>query len=225
MSERLDTAIGRELVDDLGFLLVGGRPFAPAPAYLFVALRRQPSLRHFDPERIDLWHTVDAHGHPLSIEWSTREAAVSDYSWGMIEVIDRVNARNEFATFGGSLLVARVADVKVAVLSSEAPIVACGGHSQDWSFGAREMAGFVARLRAAADPRGTLEADLARLTPVARYAAFVADSLARIRAREAKFGWARGDRAILEAERRRMRSASDSEWSAGLTLAERLRAG
>jgi len=224
MAMGLGPQVGRELLDDLGFLHVPGPPLSAGPAYLFVALRRTPTLRHFDPERIDYWVTTGGHGTPASIEWSTREAAVSDHSWGPIRVIDRLGATNDFASVGGQLLVARMAEVKIAVFSSNAPIVASGGHSQEWEPGSRDLSAFLARLRAAADPRAALEQDIAGLSPVARYAAFVADSLDRMRRSEESFGWARESRPVLERERNRLQTDAASDWAAGAALADRLSA-
>lgn len=221
MNATLGPEVGRELLDDLGFLLVPGPPLQVGRAYLFVAIRPQPTLRHFDPERIDYWVTPAGHGVPASIERATREPLAGEHSWGSIRIVDRVGAANEFATFGGELLVARLAEAKICVFSSDAPIVACGGHSQDWAPGARDMYGFLARLRAAADPRGPLEPIIAGLSPVARYAAFVADSLERIRRSEEQVGWATESRLVLERERSRLLAEASGEWTAGGELLAR----
>jgi hypothetical protein len=212
---------GRELLDHLGFLLVPGPPLVVGRSYLFVAIRPEPTLRHFDPERIDYWVTPTGHGMPASVEWATREPLAGEHSWGSIRVVDRVSVANEFATFGGELLIARLAEAKICVFSSDAPIVACGGHSQDWAPGARDMYGFLARLRAAADPRGPLEAMIAGLSPVARYAGFVADSLERARRSEEQVGWTRDSRLVLERERSRLKAQASDEWAAGVELLAR----
>lgn len=224
MTAHLDANAGRQLLDDLGFLLVPGPPLDSGSAYLFVALRPAPTLRHFDPERIDYWATADGHGVPAAIEWASREPAASEHSWGTVRIVDRIGAANDFVSFGGDVLVMRTAEMKVAVFSSAAPIVAGGGHSQDWEPGSRDIAGFLARLRAAADPRGSLERHIAGLTPVARYASFVANSLAHVRASEKVFDWTRADRVVLERERRRLQVAAATEWAAGAELAGRLAA-
>lgn len=222
MAAQLDANAGRQLLHDLGFLLVPGPPLASGPAYLFVALRASPSLRHFDPERIDCWVTADGRGAPLTIERATREAAVGEHSWGPIHVVDRLGVTNDFVTFGGQLSVTRMADLKICAFSSEAPIVALGGHSQPWEPGSQEMAGFLAQLRAAADPRGPVEQRLAQMSPVARYAAFVADELARIRATEERVGWTRAYRTTLERERRRLKAGSPADWEVGIAFADLL---
>lgn len=219
MSAGLGTEAGAGLLDDLGFLLVPGPPLAVGRSYLFVAIRPQPTLRHFDPERIEFWITPSGHGVPAVVEWATREPAAGDHSWGPIRVIDRLGATNEFATFGGEMLVARLPEAKIVVFSSAAPIVACGGHSQDWAAGGREIHGFLGRIRAAADPRGALEQRIAALSPVARYAAFVADTLEHARLTELKTGWASGARPVLERERARLEGESASDWAGGVGLA------
>ena len=225
MSSLLGPDVGRELLDELGFLLVPGPPLQVGRAYLFVAIRPQPTLRHFDPERIDYWVTPAGHGVPASIEWATREPLAGEHSWGWVRIIDRLGAANEFATFGGELLVARMDQVKICVFSSDAPIVACGGHSQDWAPSAREMYGFLARLRAAADPRDTLEPLIAGLSPGARYAAFVADALERARRSAEQVGWTSQSRLVFERERDRLRSQSIESWVAGADLARQLSSG
>ena len=225
MSSLLGPDVGRELLDDLGFLLVQGPPLQSGRAYLFVAIRPQPTLRHFDPERVDYWVTPIGHGVAATVDWATREPLAGEHSWGSIRIVDRLSVANEFATFGGELLVARLAEAKVCVFSSDAPIVACGGHSQEWAPGARDMYGFLARLRAAADPRGPLEPLIARLSPVARYAAFVADSLERARRSEEQIGWARESRVVLERERGRLQAEMSGDWADGLSLANRLASG
>lgn len=222
MRSHLDANAGRELLDELGFLLVPGAPTAGGPAYLFVALRGAPTLRHFDPERIDCWVTTDGHGVPLTIERATIEADVGEHSWGTIHVVDRLGVANDFITFGGQLEVHRMADLKICVFSSESPIVARGGHSQEWEPGSQEMAGFLARLRAAADPRDSVERRLAQMSPVARYAAFVADDLARIRATEERVGWTRAYRTTLERERRRLAADAPADWEVGIEFAHTL---
>jgi hypothetical protein len=222
MTARLGPDVGRELLDELGFLHVPGAFGSAATSYLFVALRPRPTLQHFDPERVDYWVSSAGHGQPAEIAWPGREATVGDYSWGIIRVVDRVNETNEFASFGGSLLVARLAEVKTCVFSSEAPILACGGHSQAWQPGGREVAAFIARLRAAADPRGTLEAELCDLSPVARYAAFVHDGLERVSRSGPNSDWPVQTRSALERERSRLRADQAREWAAGVNLAERL---
>ena len=214
----LGPEVGRELLDELGFLLVSGPPLALGRSYLFVAIRPQPTLRHFDPERVDFWVTPGGHGIPATLEWASRESPATDHSWGPIRIVDRVGAVNQFASFGGELMVARLPEAKICIFSSEAPIVACGGHSQDWGPWGREIDAFLARLRAAADPRDPLEQTIAHASPTARYAAFVADALERGRRTSKRVGSTDESRVLLERERARLATDCATDWTAGLGL-------
>jgi hypothetical protein len=222
MRDVLGPTVGRELLDDLGFLLVPGPPLVVGRSYLFVAIRPHPTLRHFDPESVEYWVTPGGHGVPAAIEWATREPAAGDHSWGPIRVSDRLGKTNEFATFGGELLVARVPETKIVVFSSAAPIVACGGHSQEWAGGGREIHAFLGRLRAAADPRAGLEQTIALLSPTARYAAFIADALEQARRVEMNTGWTSDARPVLERERARLEAESPTDWARGVELAAKV---
>ncbi len=216
--EIIDPIAARQLIDELGFLLVPGRPVERGRAYLIVGLRSAPTLAHFDPELIQLWRNVDGRGARAEIEWSSKEAPDADFSWGEVRIVDRLGVSNEFVTFGGRLEVARIDKVKVCVFSSDAPIVARGGHSQDWEYGAQEIVAFLGRLRAAADPRATLERQMADLSPVARYASFIWDRLLNAMRTE-QAGFDRADRLLLLRERRRLTELSPTDWQAGVDLA------
>ena len=218
----LDPEIGSRLLADLGFLHVPGRPIDPGRSYLMVALREKPTLRHFDPERVDYWSSVDGRGVKSSVDRATRACHDAEYAWGEIGVVDRKGVANEFVSFGGRLTIRRIEGVHVVVFVSAAPIVASGGHSQGWDPGAQEMAGFVGRLRAAAGASRALESALAGLPPLAVYAAFVSDALARHHDRR---GARVGDPELIdlvERERRWIAEGSPADWQAGVELASRL---
>lgn len=221
MGERIDLPQARVLTDELGFLLVPGAPFAPGPAYLIVGIRPQPTRAHFDPEMVEYWSTLDGRGHPALIAWPVR-ARSGDFSWGPIRVTDRLGVANDFVSFGGSLEAGRLDGVLVSVFTSEAPILARGGHSQGWDAGAHEIAYHLARLRGAAEPRGALEQRLAGLTPNARYAAFIWNEMALRDAAERRAGWTRADRNVLLRERRRLQRDAAADWQAGQDLAREL---
>ena len=46
-------------IAEWGFLANPDLPDRPGPAYLLVALRAAPTLRHYDPESIEYWVTRD----------------------------------------------------------------------------------------------------------------------------------------------------------------------
>jgi hypothetical protein len=219
----LTPQIGSQLLDQLGFLHVPGPPLSASRAYLFVALRRRPTLDHFDPERIDYWQTLDGRGAAASLEWSSRAAADAEFAWGSLRIVDRLNVANDYVCFGGHLAVARSPQLLVAVFSSSAPILAGGGHSQGWDPTAEEVAGYLARLRAAAGASRELERRLAMMSPPARYAGFIADALARFEAAGRVVSWRPLTQTLLRHEARRLRNQSPADWSTGEALARELR--
>ena len=49
-------------LDHWGFLAYPDLPDGPGPAFLIVALRSAPTLRHYDPEAVEYWVTEDGCG-------------------------------------------------------------------------------------------------------------------------------------------------------------------
>jgi hypothetical protein len=96
-----------------------------------------------------------------------------DYSWGSIRIVDRLRAENGFASFGGSVSVARDIGVHAALFRSVAPIVALGGHSGPADPIAVHVAAFFARLRGAAGYDSPVKKLADTLTPLELYAAFL----------------------------------------------------
>ena len=218
----LDPLVGADLLSELGFLHVPGLPFARPPAYLFVALRPQPTLRHYDPERIDYWCTAGGRGLRLSLDRTADRMDECDFAWGKIDVVDRKGIANYYVSFGGLLRTRRVGDLLVAEFSSPAPIAACGGRSQGWDPLAGEMAAFVARLRAAAGANAAFEQQLATQTPSALYAGFICDELARhVNGRGEVVGEGRS-MDLLRRQRQRLVEEGAAEWAAGQALAAQL---
>jgi hypothetical protein len=171
------------LLVSLGFLLVPGPPLDRPPAYLLVALRPRPTLAHFDPERVTFWSRMEGGTDSTSLEWPLSRLAAS-YSWGAIEVVDRVGASNRFASFGGSVNVALDHDVHAVLFRSDAPILCAGGHSGPADPLADEIVAFFGILRAAAGNSPHLLAQIQACSPLALYGAFLARSIdARCNAR------------------------------------------
>lgn len=170
-----------EALRSWGFLARPDFPDRPGPSQLLVAIRAQPTLAHYDPERIDYWVSVGGRGRPASLCHTTRMPATRDYAWGTIRLTDRLDVTNEYLSFGGSLAVDRIDDALVAVFTSPAPILRRGGHSQGWDAGAAELGAWFARLLIAVDFAPGFEAVLAEASPLARFAAFVTDVAERFR--------------------------------------------
>jgi hypothetical protein len=214
----LDPSHAARLLANLGFLASSDLPDRPGPAYLLVALRPQPTLHHYDPEQIDYWVTVAGSGDHRVLTRDTRMPLETEFSWGLIRIVDRLKVSNEYLTFGGHLAVASVDGTTIAVFTSPAPLLRRGGHSQGWDHGAQSVGAFFGRLLVAVDFVPGFEARLADLDPLARYAAFVTDQVGRYRlSPELRSGhaelWA-----LLEAEERRLRRDHAEEWSEGAAV-------
>ena len=87
-------------------------------------------LHHFDPERVDLWVNCDSRGTRL--EMHSCDAPPRD---GVLvgadhRSSDRLGVSNEYVSLGGRLTVDAVDGMTIAALSSPAPILRRGGHSQ-----------------------------------------------------------------------------------------------
>ncbi|MFQ6100972.1 MAG: hypothetical protein ACE5OS_07015 [Anaerolineae bacterium] len=114
-----------ELMKGWGYYpLPKSHPESPGYTGLLVAIRKQPTGEHFDPERLHL-RLRDAEGHS---QWQTsswlQPLQDSDQVCpGPVTLHDRHNKRVHFFTFGGSIEVFSEPDVIVHVLRSPAPIL------------------------------------------------------------------------------------------------------
>jgi hypothetical protein len=214
----LDPKSAARVLADLGFLASSDPPDRPGPAFLLVALRETPTLHHYDPEAVEYWVTEGARGVPRTLTRSTSLPVETEFSWGRIRIIDRLQVTNAYLTFGGRLSAGLVDGVLVAVFTSPAPLLRRGGHSQGWDQGAEGVGAFFSRFLLAVDYAPGFEGRVARADPLARYAAFLADGLvryqasARLREEYPEF-WT-----LLQAEERRVRSSHPDEWADGEAL-------
>jgi len=211
----VETAAGR--LADLGFLAGPDLPDRPGPGYLLVAIRAHPTLRHYDPERVEFWATVKGHGVRRALTRATPMPVDGAFAWGMIRIIDRLRVTNEFLTFGGHLSAAVVEDATVAVFRSAAPMLRRGGHSQPWDEGADQLAAFFGRLTASLGAPG-LEADVAAVDEHARYCAFLADVGERYRACPALSASSPEIWGLMRCEEAKMRAAHPVAWMEGERL-------
>jgi hypothetical protein len=203
-----------EQISDWGFLADPGQP---GPGYLLLALRRHPTLAHFDPEDVEFWVTEDGRGVRMTIDHTSMMPFEREVSWGLIRITDRLRVSNEYLTFGGSVSADREGETTVAVFVSPAPLLRRGGHSQGWDVGAANLGAFFARLTVAAGNR-KVEAKVAAVGPMTRYAAFVADAINRGRASTMLRDLDPATWRLLVAEERRIRDRYPAAWSAGVTL-------
>ena len=70
------------VLTNLGFIASSDLPDRPGPAYLLVALRPAPTLRHYDPERVEYWVTVAGPGRSAGAESGTRSCRSTASSRG-----------------------------------------------------------------------------------------------------------------------------------------------
>lgn len=215
---RLDPSSAAPMMSHLGFLASPDLPDRPGPAYLIVALREAPTLRHYDPEAIEYWVTEAGYGVRRTLTRTTRLPIDVDFSWGLIRVVDRLHVTNEYLTFGGRLVADSIDGVVVAVFTSPAPLLRRGGHSQGWDRGADSLGAYFSRFLVAVDYAPGFEARAAQADPVTRYAAFLADAMARYRSSPVLRGDQPGLWTLLRAEERRLRATRPTAWDGGKAL-------
>jgi hypothetical protein len=185
LPEHVDPPLASDLLAEWGFLADPHLPDGPGPAYLLVAIRAQPTLRHYDPELVEYWITDEKeHGVNETITYASRLPREVAFSWGPISVVDRLGVANRYLTFGGTLHAERIGGEVICVFESPAPLLRRGGHSQGWDTGAHSVAGFFGRLRAAAGEQHEFERRAAHSDPLTRYAAFVNEFVSRYRSSE-----------------------------------------
>lgn len=215
--------ISRRLAN-LGFELVQpDRTGADETSHLLVAIRPAPTMRHFDPESIDYWITDGARGRAAHLDLETRLPIAGDFSWGRIALTDRLDVRNEFLSFGGTLR-AQLTSNAMAIIDfgSEVPILRWSGHSQETDPLAAEVGAFFGRLKVPIDFVPGAEALIARASPRALYSAFiqfVRERLSKARSlRDANRSTA--DWATRESQR--MEASASEDWRAGTELRRQL---
>ena len=217
----LDPRTAEGLLTDLGYLLVPHDARHVGDAYLLVALRAHPTLRHYDPEYVEYWATAAGRGVLALLSRDTRMPVQTGFSWGTIRIVDRLRVTNEFIVFGGELRAESLNGSRVAVLASPAPILSRAGHALGWDPGAPEAAAFFGRLAAGAGARD-FERRMSGASPMARYAAFVGDFMVRHRAGESRESTSAATRRVLSLEERRLRADHPSEWREGESLRQGL---
>jgi hypothetical protein len=172
------------LVAELGFTLINGDdPSEPGGANLLVALRDEPTLRHFDPESVSYWRFDGEHGRIATLERDMPAPSEGRFSWGRIRIVDRLHVENDFLGFGGTL---RVADpdprTRLVQFHAPAPIFRWAGHSQGLDWLTDEVGAFFGRLMVPIDYEGGAEVLVGEAGPAALYAAFVQDAWRRFAA-------------------------------------------
>jgi hypothetical protein len=211
---------------NLGFELVEpDKTQGEETSHLLLALRPQPTLTHFDPDKVDYWTSDGARGHSAQLDRETRLPLTTDYAWGRITVTDRLGVKNEFLSFGGALRVQMTADaVVLADFSSHAPILRWSGHSQSSDPLAAEVGAFFARIKVPIDFAPGAEALVAKAAPRTFYCAFV--QFVRERLTQAH-GLREANRWLADwssRESQRLEPAAADHWQAAIELRRQLAA-
>lgn len=217
-SPAMDVTEAARRLADWGFLAEPDLPDRPGPAYLLVALRDAPTLRHYDPELVEYWVSEHGRGTRRELVRHTPLPVETDFSWGIIRIVDRLEVSNEYVTFGGHLSAAEVDGMTVAVFTSDAPLLRRGGHSQGWDHGAEALGAFFGKLLVAVDFTPGFEARAASVDPLTRYAAFLGDLVGRYRHAPVLRDRHPDLWVLLQSEARRLEADHPAEWAAGLDL-------
>jgi hypothetical protein len=172
------------LLADLGFRLLDPDRVAGDESHLLIALRDQPTLRHFDPETVTYYTQARTGTAPTTLD---RRAiaqragqAMPPALWGHVHVLDRLPVENRFLTFGGEIRAKAVdSDLTVIDLWSPAPIVRWGGHSQGTDALAAAIGAFFGRLMVPVDFVPGAAERIDGTLPEVLYRSFLADAVGR----------------------------------------------
>src|SRR4051812_1788442 len=80
----LDPSTSAQFLGGLGFLLTPDGEGTEFPSYLLVALREQPTLCHFDPERVEYWRESEGHSNVDLFSRATPLPVDQSFTWGLI---------------------------------------------------------------------------------------------------------------------------------------------
>ena len=214
----IDPPVAAGLLENLGFVANSDLPDRPGPAYLLVAFRPEPTLRHYDPEFVTYWVSAAGRGAQRVLTRDAELPVDADFTWGLIRIVDRLKVSNEYLTFGGHLVAASIQDTTIGVFTSPAPLLRRGGHSQGWDHGAESVGAFFGRLQVAVDYIPGFEEHLAAADPLARYAAFLFDVVGRYRTSWPLRSGHPELWTLLDVEERRMQRDHSIEWAHGIAI-------
>jgi hypothetical protein len=175
------------LLANLGFTLINGSQPGTRGSHLLVALRSQPTFRHFDPEALTFYEPAGEKARPATVDRSVAlEQPARPVLWGHVHVVDRLAEENRFLTFGGVLRAAAIRegheDLTVLDFLSPGPILRWGGHSQGTDSLTGAIGAFFGRLIVPIDFTPGIEARVDAVPPEVLYAAFLMDLADRLAA-------------------------------------------
>lgn len=217
--------VGRAL-SNLGFELVEpDKTQGEETSHLLIALRPQPTLQHYDPEKISYWTSDGVRGRAAQMDRETKFPVNADYAWGQIELADRLGIKNEFLSFGGAVRAQMTPDATVLIdFSSHAPILRWSGHSQASDPLAAEVGAFFGRIKVPIDFVPGAETLVAKAAPRTLYCSFI--QFVRERLTQAQ-SLREANRWLSEwssRESQRMEAAAGDHWRAAAELRRQLAA-
>lgn len=220
--DALTPAEAASVMGDLGFLVVPSVLGRASTAYLLVAIRRRPTLAHYDPEAVLYWTHQGVHDGPAAFDKTVPLPLDLPFSWGSLRVTDRLGVANEYLTFGGRLTAELVDDERIAVFATPGPMVRRGGHSQDWDPGAAHLAAYFGRLRACLGRDAQLDARVTHMTPLARYSAYLSGAINGFAETPALSADRHVELRHLRSEAERLHHEHADDWLSGVRLHEAL---
>jgi hypothetical protein len=183
-----------------------------------VVINDVPTERHFDTEVVSFWVASAGHGQLRAIDRTVRVPISRPYSWGRIRIIDRLGARNSFATFGGMLTGERVGDrSRLLIFRSPALIFRLTGHSQREDRLAEEVLTFFARVTPHLWTPDT-EGLVSSASPLDLYSAFLLHTSARVARSRALRDALSGAESVLRREIAVMKENDPGRIQAGRQL-------
>ncbi len=114
-----------DLVHNLGYhLLPPHHPDGLGYSGLLIAIRQQPTLHHFDPQRLELrLQDMDGDVRFRTLSWLSPDLQETCVCPGRIVLVDRIDRYKEFYTFGGTLKILATLDTLVYSIHSPVPIL------------------------------------------------------------------------------------------------------
>jgi hypothetical protein len=224
MTMTSDLSDAAQRLADLGFWLDSHYPVHPGASRLMVAIRDKPTLRHYDPERIRYWTTGDeGRGRAVDITRRTKLPVEGRFSWGKVELFDRLGVQNDYVSLGGDVAADEGGpDTTLVVFSSPGPILSLGGHSQFEDPIATDLGAFFGRIMVPIDFEPGVEQAISRSKPLDRYAAFVCYETRRFRRHPILANEHPHHASILAEESRRLQRDEPFAWAAGGRLLARM---
>lgn len=155
---------------DLGYIFYPG-PSQFGEERLDVVLRREPTNKHFDPEKVHLKVNTSRSVQVLDIHHPWQPMGKTQLCLGHIRVIDRYQKFIDVFSFGGWVEITAVSDKTTCIITSPTPLLELTAGNTTAILLANEIDVQLAQLRARLNPRFPAEFDgkLAVIEPLDFY--------------------------------------------------------